>query len=183
MCFREAQLPRDTGVLDGSLWRCARAAIVTADQNDVSVRLRYSGRHGSYTHLGDQLDADARARVGAFQVIDQLLEILDRIDVVVGRRRNQSHTRGRMPHARNLGINFVTGKLPAFARLGALSDLDLQLSSVHEVIAGHAESSRCYLLDRAITRVAIRIDEVARRIFAALAGIASGSDTIHRNRE
>ena len=44
-----------------------------------------------------QLHADLRPRVDLLQVVDQLRQILDRVDVVVRRRRDQRHPRRRMP--------------------------------------------------------------------------------------
>jgi hypothetical protein len=41
--------------------------------------------------LGHQLDVDTRLRVGVLQVVDQLRQILDRVDIMMRRRRNQSH--------------------------------------------------------------------------------------------
>ena len=69
------------------------------------------------------------------------------------------------------------GKLTALAGLGALRDLDLQLARVDEILGGHAKARRRDLLDRA---VASRAE--ARRIFAALAGVAPPADLIHRRR-
>ncbi|MFL5837704.1 MAG: glutamate synthase-related protein, partial [Solirubrobacteraceae bacterium] len=45
-----------------------------------------TGRDGAHPDLGHELDRHARARIRAAQVVDQLLEVLDRVDVVVWRR-------------------------------------------------------------------------------------------------
>jgi hypothetical protein len=79
----QPQLPRDAGVLDAGERRRARAAVVAADQDQVGVRLGDAAGDRADADLGDQLDADARARVGVLEVVDQLRQILDRIDVVV----------------------------------------------------------------------------------------------------
>ena len=89
----EADLPRDAGGLDAGQRRRAGAAVVAGDQHVVGVRLRHAGRDRADADLGHQLDRDARGRVGAAQVVDQLLEVLDRVDVVVRRRRDQAHAR------------------------------------------------------------------------------------------
>src|ERR1700681_14949 len=84
-----------------------------------------------------------------------------------------------MPHARNLRIDFMAGKLPALAGLCPLRDLYLQFLSVNQIVTGNAESARRHLLDRAVSRIAAWIDEVAARIFAALAGVALAAETVH----
>ena len=89
----EAELPRQAGVLDRGLRRGAGAAVVARDEHDVGMRLGDAGGDGAHADLGDELDADARLAVGVLEVVDQLREILDRIDVVVRRRRDQADAR------------------------------------------------------------------------------------------
>ncbi len=125
----------------------------------------------------------ARDRVGVLQIEDELREILDRVDVVVRRRRNQADAWRRVPHLRDPRIDLVAGQLPALARLGALRHLDLQIVGVDEVLAGDAESSGRDLLDRAPSRVAVGVGHVARRILAAFAGVGLRAHPVHRDRQ
>ena len=53
-----------------------------------------AGRDRAHTDLGHELDVDARRGIGVLEVVDQLCQILDRVDVVVRGRRDQSHARG-----------------------------------------------------------------------------------------
>ncbi len=73
--------------------RSARAAVVAADQNHVRVRLRNARRDDPHAHLGHQLHRDLRARIDVLQVVDELRQVLDRIDIVVRRRRDEPHAR------------------------------------------------------------------------------------------
>ena len=82
----EADLPGQPAREDRGERRGAGAAIVAGDQHMVGVRLRDPCGDRADADLRDELDRDARTRVRAAQVVDQLLEILDRVDVVVGRR-------------------------------------------------------------------------------------------------
>src|ERR1700735_2507108 len=59
----------------------SRPAIVTWS----AVGLAPPARHRAHADLAHQLHRHRAGRVGAAQVVDQLLEILDRVDVVVGR--------------------------------------------------------------------------------------------------
>ena len=68
-------------------------------------------------------------RVHALQIVDQLREIFDRVDVVMRRRRDQRHAGVEWRVLRDDRIDLVAGQLTAFARLGALRDLDLQLAA------------------------------------------------------
>src|SRR3972149_6344253 len=87
--LRDAKLPGQAGVLDRRLGRGAGAAAIAADQDDVAVALRHAGGDGADAVLGNELHVDAGPRVGVLQVVDELGEVLDRVDVVVGRRRDK----------------------------------------------------------------------------------------------
>ena len=87
--------------------------------------------HRADAHLCHQLDGHAGLRIRVLEVEDQLRQILDRINVVVRRRRDQLHPRRRIPKLGNVFVDFVSGQLTAFAGLGALRHLDLQFTRIH----------------------------------------------------
>ena len=93
----QAELPRAAGVLERGQRRRAGAAVVAGDQHDVGVRLGDAGRDRADADLGDQLHVDAGRRVGVLEVVDQLGEVLDRVDVVVRRRADQADARRGVP--------------------------------------------------------------------------------------
>ena len=144
--------------------RGARAAVVTRDQHDVGMCLRHAGGDRADAGLGHQLDVHPRLRVGVLQVVDQLGEILDRVDVVVRRRRDQPDAGRRVPGAGDPRVDLEAGQLPALAGLRALGDLDLDVVGVDEVVRGHAEPARRHLLDRRAAQVAVLVarEPVAR---------------------
>ena len=76
----------------------------------------------------------------------------------------------------------MAGQLAAFARLGALGDLDLNLLGIDQVIAVDAEAARRHLLDRRALRIraVTRKRQKTRRILAALAGVAFPAQAVHR---
>ena len=63
-------------------------AVVPGDQDHVRLRLRHARRDRPDADLADQLDRDTRPRIHALQVVDQLRDVLDRINVVMRRRRD-----------------------------------------------------------------------------------------------
>ena len=164
--------------------RRAGAAVVAGDQHVVGVRLRDARGDRADADLGHELHADPRARVRAAQVVDQLLEVLDRVDVVVRRRRDQADARRRVADRADVLVDLVAGQLAALAGLRALGHLDLQLVGVDEVVDGHAEAARGDLLDRRAARVAVRRRGVKRtRVLPALAGVRLAAEAVHRDRE
>ena len=144
----------------------------------VGVRLRHAGGDRADADLGDELHRDARCRVGAAQVVDQLLEVLDRVDVVVRRRRDQPDTRRRQPDAGDVAVDLVARQLAALARLRALSHLDLQLVGVRQIVDVDAEAPRRDLLD---LRTAL-VGE-AHGVLPALTGVRAAAEPVHRDRE
>ena len=56
------------------------------DEHDVGLRLGHAGGDGADADLGHQLHVHAGPRVGVLEVVDELREVLDRVDVVVRRR-------------------------------------------------------------------------------------------------
>ena len=179
MRFGQAQFPRDARVLDAGLRRGAGAAVVAADQDHVGVGLGHAGRDRADADFGHQLHADARLLVGVLQIVDQLRQVLDGIDVVVRRRRNQADARRGVAHLGDPGIDLCAGQLAAFAGLGALGHLDLQFLGVDQILAGDAEAAGGDLLDGAVLGIAVGLGHVAGRVFAAFAGVALAADAVH----
>ena len=86
--------------------------------------------HDAHAVLGDQLDRDARGRVGRLEVVDELRQVLDGVDVVVRRRADEADAGGAVAGASDVALDLRARQLAALARLGALRDLDLQLVRV-----------------------------------------------------
>ena len=57
------------------------------------IRMALHDAGGDHAHavLGHQLDADAGPGVGGLEVVDQLRQILNGVDIVVGRRGDEAH--------------------------------------------------------------------------------------------
>src|ERR1035438_7493766 len=106
----EAQFPGRAGVLDGGERAGAGAAGIARDQDDVGMRFGDARGHRSDTHLGHQLDRDAGPRVDVLQIVNQLRQILDGVDVVVRRRRDEAYAGDGVAHARDGLIDFVAGE-------------------------------------------------------------------------
>ena len=122
-------------------------------------------------------------RVDVLQVEDELRQVLDRIDVVMRRRRDQADARRRMAHLGDHRVDLVAGQLAAFAGLGALRHLDLHHVGVDEIFGRHAEAARGDLLDRRAHRVAVRQRLEAVGLLAAFAGVGLAADAVHGDGE
>ena len=175
----QAEFPRHAGMLHAGKRRRAGAAVVSADQDDIGMGLGHPGRNGADPDFADQLDRDAGVAVGILQVVNQFGQILDRINVVVRRRRDESDARSGVAHFGDPRINLGARELAAFAGLRALHDFDLQFLGLREVVAGHAETAGGDLLDRAVFRVAIGQHFEAVGVFAPLTRVALAADAVH----
>src|SRR5206468_1355948 len=80
-------------------------------------------------------------------------------------------------------VDLGAGQLPAFAGLGALRHLDLDLVGVDQILAGHAEAAGRDLLDRAAAPVAVGVAAVAPRVLTAFPGVRLAADAVHRDRQ
>ena len=76
----------------------------------------------------------------------------------------------------------MSRKLAAFAGLGTLRHLYLQIARACEVVDGNAEAPRRNLLHGAVARIAVGVGRVPMPVFAAFAGVAARADAVHRNR-
>ena len=175
----QPQLPGHPGVLDGGERRGPGAAVVAGDQHHVGPGLRHPGRHRAHPHLGHQLHVDAGGRVGVLEVVDELGQVLDGVDVVVGRGRDQPHAGGGVAGLGDPGVHLVARELAPLPRLGPLGHLDLDVVRADQVFAGHPEAGAGRLLDRAAAGVAVGVGCVAAGVLAALAGVGLGPHAVH----
>ena len=175
----QAELPRASRVLERGQRRGAGAAVVPGDEYDVRVRLGHPGRDRADADLGDQLHVHPRPRVGVLEVVDQLGQVLDRVDVVVRRRADQAHAGRGVAGLGHPRVDLVARQLAALAGLGALRHLDLDVVGVGEVLRGHAEPPGGDLLDRAAPLGVVETVGV----LAALAGVGLAAQPVHRDRQ
>ena len=174
MGLRQAQLPGKTRIVDGALGGRPGAAVVAGDQHHLGTGLGNAGGDGTHAGLGDQLHIDPGIPVGVFQVVDQLGQILNGIDIVVRRRRDQADAGGRAPGLGYPGVDLAAGQMAPLSGLGPLGHFDLDLLGGAQVGAGHAEPGRGHLLDGAVF---VRAEP--GRILAALAGIGLAPQAVH----
>ena len=125
--FRKAQLPGETGVVDGAFRRSAGAAVIAGNQHAPGACLGNAGRNGAHACLGDQLHGNAGVPVCVFQIENELGQILNGVNVVVGRGRNQCHAGSGAAGFRNPGVDLFPGQMAALAWLCALGHFDLNL--------------------------------------------------------
>ena len=177
--FGQADLPWGASVFDSVERSRAGATVVTGNQHHVGMALGNAGRDGADAELGDELDVDAGLRIRHLRIVDQLLQILDGIDVMVRRRRDELDARGRVTDLGDPRRDLGSRKVAAFARLGALGELDLQIGGMYQVVASHAEARRCDLLDLAVAQ---RIVDAVFG-FPAFAGVGTCADGVHGDGE
>jgi hypothetical protein len=84
--FGQTDFPGAAAMLDGRPGRGAGAAVVAGNHHMVALHLATPAAMVPTPISTDQLDADAGMRRHVLQVVDQLGQILDRVDVVVRRR-------------------------------------------------------------------------------------------------
>ena len=179
--FGDAEFPRQAGVLDARERRSAGAAGVAGNENVIGKALGHAGRNRADADFGNQLHADAGRGVAVLQIVDQLLEILDRINIVVRRRADEADARRGIADAGDVVVDLAAGQLATFARLRALRNLDLQLVGVGQIPDRDAEPAGRDLLDRGALRIAVGHRLESFRVFAAFARVALAAEAVHRD--
>src|SRR4029079_17875137 len=119
----QADLPWRAGMGERGERRGAGATLEARDRHMIGARLADAGCHRTDADLGDQLHRYARPGVGVLQIVDELRQILDRVDVVMRRRRDQADAGRAVAYARDVLVDLAAGELAAFAGLGALRHL------------------------------------------------------------
>ena len=173
--LRQTQLPGQTGVVDGGTRGRAGASVVAGDEDHLGPCLGHPGSDGTHPRLADQLHRDAGLTVGALQIIDQLGQILDGVDVVVGRRRDQGDAGGGVAAPSDPWVDFPGGQVAALAGLGPLPHFDLDLSGAHQVGAGDPEAAGGHLLDGGVP---LRVPQPVV-FLAPLAGVGLAPQQVH----
>src|SRR5437868_5256585 len=140
MRIAQSHFPWEPSILDGGDWGCAGASVMSTDSDNVSSGLCHSGGDNSYAGTRNQFHPDPRAWIYRAQVIDQLCQILDAVDIVMRRRRDQHHFRHSVPQACDVDAHFAGWQLTAFARLSALRNLDFQFVRVNQIFGSHSKS-------------------------------------------
>ena len=177
MGFGQTQFPRQTGIVDRTAGSCTGTAVITGDQDDTCASLGNTGSDCSDTGLRYQLYRDSGLLVGILQIIDQLCQVLNGVDIVVRRRRNQCHTGCGMSCLGNPRIHFLCRKMTALARLCALCHLDLDFLGGSQILGGNTEPSGSHLLDgRALIHSTAGSDN-AFQIFTALTAVGLTADS------
>src|SRR5439155_14104555 len=183
MDLGEAQLPRSADVLDRGERRRARPAAMAGKMDVRGAGFGHTGGDRSHAARGDELDADPGRRIDRSEVGDQLGEILDRVDVVMGRWADVAHPRLPAPQSRDPGRRLFRGQLAALAGLRTLGDLDLELLASREVRRRDPEPGRRDLLDPGVVALAVRARDVPRWILAAFAGVGGSAGTLDPDRQ
>ena len=96
------------------------------------------------------------SRIDLLEVVDQLRQILDGVDVVMRRRRDQRDARRGVAQSAMSSVTLKPGKLAAFAGLGALRDLDLDLAAMfrYSAVTPKRAEAICLMAEEALSPLA-----------------------------
>mmetsp|Transcript_62997 Transcript_62997/g.135269 ORF Transcript_62997/g.135269 Transcript_62997/m.135269 type:complete len:501 (-) Transcript_62997:801-2303(-) len=153
--LRQALFPRASRMHDAAQWRSAGAAVMARDLDHICVGLGHARGDGADARTRDEFHRDFCLRADLVQVVDELRQILDGVNVMVGRRGDELDTGHAVPEGGNVIVHLWSWELAALARLRALGKLDLELLRADEVRRRHPEPPRRDLLCRRGSGVSI----------------------------
>eukprot|EP00967_Tisochrysis_lutea_P075911 scaffold102444_cov32-Tisochrysis_lutea.AAC.4 len=165
-------------MLDAGPSGSAGTTVSARDDNVICLSLGYAGGDNTHTNLGHKLNGYSRSAIGRLEVVDELRQVLDRIDVVMRWRRNEADTRCGAPRLGYELGHLVPGQLAALAGLSALRHLDLDFVGVCQVFGGDTETAGGDLLDR---RAPVVLEP--KGVLTTLTGIRFAAERVHRNGE
>src|SRR5580704_18120924 len=84
-----------------------------------------------------------------------------------------------MPQASDHFVHFVAGKLATLARFRALRHFSLQFVGVDQIVRGHTEPRRSYLLYRAAPQISAGIRRKTLFILSPLARVRLAPNAVH----
>src|SRR6185503_6613966 len=171
VCLGHADLRRQARAPQRVLTRRAGPAVVSRERDDVRARFRDAARDDPDIRRHGDLHRDARAGIDGLQLVDDLREILDRVDVVIVRRRDQVDTGPRIARERDLHRNLLRREVTALAWLRTLADLDLE---VVRRIREHGRDAEPPGRDLLAAVARVLADEVGQ-----LAALAVDAEQIH----
>ena len=147
MSLGKTKFPRKTCVVDRALRCRTGTSIVSGDQDNGCTGLCNTGCDSSDTSLGNKLYGNSCIFITVFQIVDQLSQILNRVNIMMRWWGDQADTRCGMTGLCNPRINLSTRKMTTLTRLCTLRHLNLDLLGTDKVTGGYTKTSGCHLLD------------------------------------
>ena len=116
----------------------------------IGLRLGHTGGDRADADFRDEFHRHVSARIDVLQIVDELLQIFDRIDVMVRRRRDEADALRRVAHFGDDGIDFVAGQLAALAGLAPCAILIWIMSALtrYSAVAPKRPEATCLIAER-----------------------------------
>ena len=163
---RQSQFDWDADVVTNASRGGAGASAKAVDNNRVRACARRSRRNRRRIVNRRNLDENRLRVVGRlFNRVNQLAQVFNRVNIVMGRGRNRVRSLRNSARAADFLVDLLARQMPADSWLGALTDFDFHRGAVHQIIFVDAESSGRDLND-AVFRV--RQQVVMKTAFAAV---------------
>src|SRR5262249_4915622 len=96
------------------------AARVARNQDVIGIPFGDAGRNRANSNFRHEFHAHSSRRVAVLQIVDQLLQILDRIDVMMRWWADETDAWSRVTNSGDVGIHLAAGQLAALAGLRTL---------------------------------------------------------------
>ena len=183
MCFCKSQFPWKSCIVDRTSWSCTCTSVITGDQNRLCTCFGNTCCNCTHTCFRYQFDRNICIFICILKVINQLCQVLDRIDIVMRWRGDQADTRCGMTGFGNPWIYFLCRKMSTFTRFCTLCHLDLDFSCRYKITAGYTETSAGNLFDRGASVIAASCGIQSFVTFTALTCIGFSMKVIHGDRQ
>mmetsp|Transcript_21480 Transcript_21480/g.44151 ORF Transcript_21480/g.44151 Transcript_21480/m.44151 type:complete len:370 (-) Transcript_21480:714-1823(-) len=144
----KSKLPRTSGVLDGRKRGSSSTTVATGNLDNIGIGLGNTTSDSSNSDGRDELDRNPGVLVHGVQIMNQLSKILNTVNIMMRRRRNQSDTFLAGTQSGDVFRNLGAWQLTTFTGLGTLCHLNLELLGGDKEFRGDSESTTGDLMDK-----------------------------------
>ena len=147
MCLGKSKLPWKSGIVNRTSWCRTGSSVISGDQYQSGSCFGNTGCYGTNAGFWYQFHRNPCIFIRILAVINELCKVLDGIDIMMWRWRDQTDSRCRMTGLGNPWIYLSSRQMSAFSWFCSLCHLDLDFLCTYQISGSYTESSGSDLLD------------------------------------
>mmetsp|Transcript_1298 Transcript_1298/g.3301 ORF Transcript_1298/g.3301 Transcript_1298/m.3301 type:complete len:369 (-) Transcript_1298:3037-4143(-) len=172
--FGKSEFPWKTASLNSGPSSSSSTTIVSTDCDMVGESFCYTSCDNANSDFRHKLHRHFSNWLGVLQIVNELGKILNGINIVVWRWRDQTDSRGGVTVLGNIFRYFESRQFSSLTWLGTLCHLDLNLVTISKVVGCNTKSTRSNLFD---TRATIILKPFW--VFSTLTRVRASTKRIH----
>lgn len=175
-------LKRGKGVIKrGERWRESEE-IIERKGDMVGERIGEKGWKSEKEKLRKKIERNIGWRIEVFKVVDEMRKILNRVDVMVRRRRNEEKKRSGVEGIGDGRIEIVKRKMEELEGIWEMRKIDMDKIGIEEILSSKKEKERGKMIDwrelRVRSEIRKRVEKI--RIIEEIEGVRIEENGVNR---